>query len=493
MNFSQLQNIMKTDDDGGDFTPSQLPTDGDSHNWAPIIAKIAFLLLTVVLLIGVFYLIRNFLHAIILGILGATILSPFHKRVLRFVRQLARKLRRRRKKAPAGWRRDRRAYARSVQRGYHRTAALISVVGVFCIIAIPVGFFSFSVIRQGRRTLSSSLRWIQSGELERQFKTLSQKYDLQSKWEKIISLTQLNWQQDEVMLDEAASYIDADGNPKADLPPTDDGDALNPDAKAESAAMQSLPPIDSDTASLLEDANAAIPTPPPDLGKAIVALSRKVVTVIMDSILTILARTWILVLNFFIMLFVMFYAFQDGKTFINYLRRISPLGDVEQVLVLNRIRDVARAVFVGILGTATVQAIVAMILFRIVGIPALFWGSLLGICSLIPFVGTTLVWVPAVGYLFLTGQHGEAIFLAIGCGLIVANIDNILRPLFMSGGRTGMSYLVLFFSILGGLQAFGLVGVLYGPMISGLAALCLLIFSTQFKTGGKTTTTTHKT
>jgi len=242
----------------------------------------------------------------------------------------------------------------------------------------------------------------------------------------------------------------------------------------------------------MEDASASVPTPPPDLGQAIVTLSRKVVTVIMDSILKILARTWVLVLNFFIMLFVMFYAFQDGKTFINYLRRISPLGDAEQVLVLNRIRDVARAVFVGILGTATVQAIVAMILFRIVGIPALFWGSLLGVCSLIPFVGTTLVWIPAVGYLFLTGQHGAAIFLAIGCGGIVANIDNILRPLFMSGGRTGMSYLVLFFSILGGLQAFGLVGVLYGPMISGLAALCLLIFSTQFKTGSKTTTT-HKT
>ncbi|HOG50845.1 MAG TPA: AI-2E family transporter, partial [Lentisphaeria bacterium] len=269
------------------------------------------------------------------------------------------------------------------------------------------------------------------------------------------------------------------------------GGTQNQNAKTESAAMQ--PNDNAADASLIEDANAAIPTPPPDLGQAIVALSRKVVTVIMDSILKILARTWILVLNFFIMLFVMFYVFQDGKTFISYLRRISPLGDAEQVLVLKRIRDVARAVFVGILGTATVQAIVAMILFRIVGIPALFWGSLLGICSLIPFVGTTLVWVPAVGYLFLTGQHGEAIFLAIGCGGIVANIDNILRPLFMSGGRTGMSYLVLFFSILGGLQAFGLVGVLYGPMISGLAALCLLIFSTQFKTGGKTTNTTHKT
>ena len=489
MNFSPFQTIMKNAEE--DFSPTHLPADGGSRNWAPIIARIAFLILTVALLVGVFFLIRNFLHAIILGILGATMLSPVHKRVLRLVRLLARKMRRRRKKTPSGWLRDRRAYTRSARRGHRRAAALATVIGVFCVIAIPAGFFSFTVVRQGRRTLSSSLRWIQSGDMERQFKTLSQKYDLQSKWEKIITLTQLSWQPQSNL---------TTTSPQA--APTLDGKAPDspPEAQADNAAASTTappPPLAGPDGNAPETAESrfddpSMPQPPPDLGQAIVAVSRKVVTVIMDSILKILARTWLLGLNFFIMLFVMFYAFQDGKTFISYLRRISPLGDAEQVLVLNRIRDVARAVLVGILGTAAIQAVVAMILFKIVGIPALFWGSLLGICSLIPFVGTTLVWIPAVGYLFLTGQHGQAIFLAIGCGAIVANIDNLLRPLFMSGGRTGMSYLVLFFSILGGLQAFGLVGVIYGPLISGLCALCLLIFSTQFKTGGKTSTA-HKT
>ncbi len=491
MNFSPFQTIMKTDDD--DFSPSHLPTDGGSRNWAPIIARIAFLILTVALLVGVFFLIRNFLHAIILGILGATMLSPVHKRILKTVRRLARKMRRRREKAPAGWQRDRRAYARRARRSHRRAAALATVIGVFCVIAIPAGFFSFTVVRQGRRTLSSSLRWIQSGDLERQFKTISQKYDLQRKWEKVVALTQLTWQpQPDTGPAQSWSSTGPDGNPKADPLPTPQHDRGAPNHPPNTNA-ESAPTTAVNTASDpgMDDTSASVP-PPPDLGQAIVAVSRKVVTVIMDSILKILARTWLLGLNFFIMLFVMFYAFQDGKTFISYLRRISPLGDAEQVLVLNRIRDVARAVLVGILGTAAIQAVVAMILFKIVGIPALFWGSLLGICSLIPFVGTTLVWIPAVGYLFLTGQHGQAIFLAIGCGAIVANIDNLLRPLFMSGGRTGMSYLVLFFSILGGLQAFGLVGVIYGPLISGLCALCLLIFSTQFKTGGKTSAA-HKT
>ena len=474
MIFDPIQAIMKNSDD--DFNPSHLPADGGSRNWSPIIARIAFLILTIALLVGVFFLIRNFLHAIILGILGATMLAPVHKRVLRLVHRLARKLRRRRKKTPAAWLRDRRCYTRRAQRGHRRAAALATVVGVFCVIVIPAGFFSFTVARQGRKTLSSSLRWIQSGDMERQFRAFSQKYDLQSKWEKVVALTQLTWQ---------PQPSTAPASSPSDTAPDNGTPSHPPQTESASAAATSPAGVHDGTGDpALEDAGAV--PPPPDLGQAVVTLSRRVVTVIMDSILKILARTWVLVLNFFIMLFVMFYAFQDGKTFIGYLRRISPLGDAEQVLVLNRIRDVARAVLVGILGTAVIQAIVAMILFKIVGIPALFWGSLLGICSLIPFVGTTLVWVPAVGYLFLTGQHGQAIFLAIGCGLIVANIDNLLRPLFMSGGRTGMSYLVLFFSILGGLQAFGLVGVIYGPLISGLCALCLLIFSTQFKTGSKT-------
>ncbi|MBQ7649589.1 MAG: AI-2E family transporter, partial [Victivallales bacterium] len=103
-------------------------------------------------------------------------------------------------------------------------------------------------------------------------------------------------------------------------------------------------------------------------------------------------------------------------------------------------------------------------------------------CSVIPFVGTGLVWVPVTLYLFITEQYGAAAFILVFCGGIVANIDSIIRPFLMKhGGKTGMSYMVLFFSIMGGLQTFGLIGIIYGPIIMGMCGICVLIFSTHFK------------
>ncbi|MBP5299768.1 MAG: AI-2E family transporter [Victivallales bacterium] len=195
----------------------------------------------------------------------------------------------------------------------------------------------------------------------------------------------------------------------------------------------------------------------------------------------VLSKTWLTVFNFFLMLFVMFFVFYDGQNIMKYARDSIPLGAEEQQQVLQRIKEVSSSIAFSIFGTALCQAIVAMIIFRIVGIPALFWGSMLGMCSIIPFVGTSLIWVPATLYLFATGQIWQACVMLAG-GLLVANIDNVLRPFLMKkGGKTGMSYLVLFFAILGGLQTFGLVGVIYGPLIFGICGICLLLFSTQFK------------
>jgi predicted PurR-regulated permease PerM len=163
------------------------------------------------------------------------------------------------------------------------------------------------------------------------------------------------------------------------------------------------------------------------------------------------------------------------------VRDISPFSDKVQEQFLDRISEVSRAVLFGILGTALVQSLIAMIIFRIVNIPALLWGSLLGMCSLIPFIGTSLVWIPITIYFLLIGQPLKAVFVLFGCGGLVANVDNFMRPAFICGGRTGMSYIVLFCSLLGGLQTFGLAGVVYGPLISGLCALCLYIFGTQYK------------
>ena len=218
-----------------------------------------------------------------------------------------------------------------------------------------------------------------------------------------------------------------------------------------------------------------------ELAGKVTAILQNCLSSIIRALMGVAKQVWMMVVNFFIMLLVMFFGFRDGELFVKYVRDISPFSDKVQEQILDRISEVSRAVLFGILGTALVQSLIAMIIFRIVNIPALLWGSLLGMCSLIPFIGTSLVWIPITIYFLLIGQPLKAVFVLFGCGGLVANVDNFMRPAFICGGRTGMSYIVLFCSLLGGLQTFGLAGVVYGPLISGLCALCLYIFGTQYK------------
>jgi predicted PurR-regulated permease PerM len=100
--------------------------------------------------------------------------------------------------------------------------------------------------------------------------------------------------------------------------------------------------------------------------------------------------------------------------------------------------------------------------------------------SLIPLVGTAIVWIPACGYLAITGQPGMAAFLAIWCGVGVGSIDNFLRPALMKG-EAEMSTLWVFFAVLGGLQLFGLPGLVYGPLVFGLGAVLLYLYQIEFQ------------
>jgi len=91
-----------------------------------------------------------------------------------------------------------------------------------------------------------------------------------------------------------------------------------------------------------------------------------------------------------------------------------------------------------------------------------------------------MIWIPAAGFLFISGKIGHGIFLVIWCIIVVGSIDNFLRPMFMKGSA-GMSTMLIFFSILGGINMFGLIGILYGPLIFGLAMVLLYIYELEFK------------
>ncbi|MFW6414410.1 MAG: AI-2E family transporter [Verrucomicrobiota bacterium] len=215
-----------------------------------------------------------------------------------------------------------------------------------------------------------------------------------------------------------------------------------------------------------------------DPGQWLLTASQEALQLLGRHIVPIMTKTGFLILNFFIMLFIMFYAFRDGEKMLQYLWDTLPMSTTNKRLVADRIRNVSRALLLGILMTAAIQALVAMVAFRIVGIPFLLWGVMLGVAALVPIIGTGLVWVPATAYLFLNGDIGEGIFLLLWCGILVASIDNFLRPVLMKG-EAGMSTLILFFALLGGIRLFGPIGILYGPLIFAFCAVILYIYRVE--------------
>lgn len=183
--------------------------------------------------------------------------------------------------------------------------------------------------------------------------------------------------------------------------------------------------------------------------------------------------------KFFIMVFVFFFAVRDQQLIIDYVRRLVPMSIGHTTVLVNKIKDVARSAILGSFVTALAQGAAGGLAFAICGLPGFFWGAVMAFASLIPVVGTALIWVPAAVYLLVSGAWGYGLFMVIWCVLVVGLIDNLVRPMFMSGGA-GMSTVLIFFSILGGISYFGLTGLLYGPLVFGITMVLLYIYDLEF-------------
>ncbi len=175
--------------------------------------------------------------------------------------------------------------------------------------------------------------------------------------------------------------------------------------------------------------------------------------------------------NFSLMLYILFFFLRDGKRLIQQLVWVVPIGDEQEWALLRRFESVARATVKGSLLVALVQGVIGGILFWTLGIPAAFlWGCIMVLASLLP-VGSALVWGPWAIVLFLQGDIAKAIILlVIGAGFI-GLIDNILRPRLVGQDTKMPDYLILI-STLGGLAWFGLSGFAIGPIIAAIAVTC---------------------
>ena len=187
-----------------------------------------------------------------------------------------------------------------------------------------------------------------------------------------------------------------------------------------------------------------------------------------------------LIARFLIMVFVTFFLVRDGSALVARIKYLSPLRESQEDRIIERIRRVNRSVIVGSFATAILEGAAGGLGFFFAGLPALFWGTMMALCSFIPVVGTALIWVPGALYLFLTGHWKAAVFVAGWFILVVGSIDNFVRPLLM-GGKGGLSPFYIFLAILGGVNCFGLPGVLYGPLILSFAMVMLYIYSVEYR------------
>ena len=211
-----------------------------------------------------------------------------------------------------------------------------------------------------------------------------------------------------------------------------------------------------------------------------------ITTKITESIANILFSIPIFLLDIFIILFVMFFLLKDGEVFVDKIERIMPLKGEYREHVFKKLNDMAYAVIYGSIIIAIIQGTLAGFGFFIFGLPSpLLWGTVMMFASLIPYIGSSIVWFPASlilifeGYINLeTNLIIKGILLIIYGIFVVGTIDNILKPKII-GSKGGLHPVLVLLGVVGGLKFLGFVGVIVGPIILAMLVTFINIYEEE--------------
>lgn len=210
-----------------------------------------------------------------------------------------------------------------------------------------------------------------------------------------------------------------------------------------------------------------------ELGRSVVPTAAGLVGQTFGLLSTIVTQVFVLAVS-------AYYFAADRAAITARLRAGSPLAPAHYARLSREFMDVARAMLVGELLTAAAQGVVAGVVYAVLAVPhALFLAVLTGFLSLIPTLGSALVWVPICGVLVAAGRVRDAAIL-FGCGvLVIGTVDNVLRPVFARWGANKMHPLLLFIGIFGGLEVFGGWGLILGPLILALFVAAYRLYADE--------------
>ncbi len=202
------------------------------------------------------------------------------------------------------------------------------------------------------------------------------------------------------------------------------------------------------------------------------SLSRTIINNVTAGLSNILG----IAINFILMIFTLFFFLIGGPFYLKKGLEYLPFSEYEKKRLICLVRDIVVSTIYGGVIVALIQATIGGLAFWMLGVPApVVWGSAIAIASFIPLLGAFSVWGPIALYLFLTGSVLKGFILTAIGALGISTIDNVLKPIII-GSRTKMPTIVLFFSVLGGIKEFGLLGLIAGPLVVALFIAVIEIF-----------------
>lgn len=218
-----------------------------------------------------------------------------------------------------------------------------------------------------------------------------------------------------------------------------------------------------------------------------IAAFQKKATTIVPSILNSSAN---ILSNFAIMFFLLYFLLKNGRETERFLDRFIPLKDENIDLLGSETKNMVKANAIGIPVLAIIQGIIATLGYWIFGVKDFaLWGFLTGVCSMIPVVGTAIIWVPLVLYMYAINKSGSALGLLIFSGVIITNIDYVAR-LTVLKRLMDVHPLITIFGVIVGIGLFGFWGVIFGPLFISYFIVLIKIYINEF--GSATATPTHE-
>jgi len=182
------------------------------------------------------------------------------------------------------------------------------------------------------------------------------------------------------------------------------------------------------------------------------------------------------VVKAFFVIITMYYLFRDGDKIVRALPGALPLSNLQSKAILERVSQVVSASVYGVVTIAMLQGLLGGLAFWLLGVPSpVLWAVLLAFVCMIPIAGSFLVWLPASIYLVLGGHWTKGLLLIVWGTLVISTVDNFLRPKLMKD-QTRLHELFVFFSVLGGMSVFGLLGIVLGPVVLAITLGLLDIF-----------------